>query len=339
MAQRAELEAAREKERQLQLQLESLGDDSSSDEEGPQALTPQGTEATPTTSQLLSSNVSSPPARPSVVPPVPSSTSSGMDTTPLSSPAVAEESRNPYFKKLSQSSDSGSPGAPPPVPQSQPLSPTPSASRGLSSTNPFHRIAQQDTAKPVTPTFTGPHSRRRPEEDEWSIAGSDKDESSDEGEEPPVGGSAKHLASILFGTMAPPRPLSAMDNSKPATPVHDAPSSVAMPGAYESSSFANPLLPPMPGSGAPAAPAAPPPPPPMPGSGAPSAPPPPPPPMPGVDAERGGAPPPPPMPAPAIAPGGGGVGSLLGEIQAGKGLRKTVTKDRSVSSVAGRVLG
>ncbi|KAL9591449.1 MAG: hypothetical protein Q9179_007711 [Wetmoreana sp. 5 TL-2023] len=51
-AHRAEIEAAKERERQLQLQLESLGDESSSDEEGPQEITPQ--ETTPTSSQVLS---------------------------------------------------------------------------------------------------------------------------------------------------------------------------------------------------------------------------------------------------------------------------------------------
>ncbi|KIV77630.1 hypothetical protein PV11_09418 [Exophiala sideris] len=326
-AQRAELEAARERERQLQLQLEQLGDDDSSDDdEGPEQVTPQ--ESTPATSQVLTSSVSSPPPPPAAIPLPPEPSTN--EPTPLSSPP-AEESRNPYFRKLSQQSEAARPVfSPPPVPNAQPFSPPaaappPPPPADLPSTNPFHRIAQQEAAQPLTPTFTGAQSRRRQEEDDWSAAGSDKDEDSDNEDDAPAAGSAKHLASILFGTMAPPRPLSAMD-SKPQTPVQDAP---PVPGAFDSA----PPPPPMPDSGAPSAP---PPPPPMPSSGAPSAPPPPPPMPPG--AAPGGPPPPPPMPA-AAPSGGGGIGALLGEIQLGKGLRKTETKDRSTSSVAGRVLG
>ena len=334
-AQRAELEAAKQRERELQLQLESIEDDSSSDDEGPAQITPQ--ESTPAGSQLLPSAMSPPPLPPSAAPPVPqqapppsSSTDSYNEPTPVSSSPAAEESRNPYFKKLSSDASAAAPAfSPPPVPQTQPFSPSSEIPPNtLPSTNPFHRMAQQETAKPLTPSFTGPQSRRRPEEDEWSAAGSDKEDESDSESNAPTGaGSAKQLASILFGTMAPPRPLSAMDktDSKPSTPIpQEAPPPPPMPGSFDA-----PPAPPMPGSES-GAPSAPPPPPPMPGTGAPSGPPPPPPPPPGGD-----APPPPPMPP--AGGGGGGINALLGDIQKGRGLKKTQTKEKNSASV-GRVL-
>ncbi len=335
-AQRAELEAAKQRERELQMQLESLGDDSSSDDEGPEQTTPQ--ESTPQESQLLPSAMSPPPLPRSAAPPVPqqappppSFTDSYNEPTPVSSPPAAEESRNPYFKKRSSDASAATPAfSPPPIPQTQPFSPSAATpSDNLPSTNPFHRMAQQEVAKPLMPSLTGPQSRRRPEDDEWSAAGSDKDDESDSESNAPTGaGSAKQLASILFGTMAPPRPLSAMDktDSKPSTPVpQEAPPPPAMPGSFDA-----PPPPRMPGSNS-GPPPGPPPPPPMPGSSAPSGPPPPPPPPPGGD-----APPPPPMPAPSGG-GGGGLGALLGDIQKGRGLKKTQTKEKNSASV-GRVL-
>jgi hypothetical protein len=81
----------------------------------------------------------------------------------------------------------------------------------------------------------------------------------------------------------------------------------------------------MPNAGAP-------PPPPMPPMGGP-----PPPPIPGMGAPA--APPPPPPPGGAPAPTGARPAALLGEIQMGKQLKKTQTRDKSGAAVAGKVLG
>ncbi|KAJ5178067.1 uncharacterized protein N7500_000766 [Penicillium coprophilum] len=308
-AQRAELEAAKERERQLQRELEGL-DESSSDDEGPDDITPQY--STPTQSQTLPT----PPPVPTIAipePPAPESVPSEV-SSPESSrgvPAVTPEaeSKNPYFKKLGQPSD-----------------PTPATSPAAT--------AHKNPSSP--PSLARPplerKTRTRPEEDDdWSAAGSDFDSSDDE-DDRPTGGSAKQLASILFGTMAPPRPLSAMDEdksaSKSATPVQDSPVAPppppparAMPSPHQRHHLAYLPLPhlrllpqepvlllcPLP----------------HPPGGAPSAPPPPP----------AGIPPP---PAPAAA--GAGRGALLASIQQGMTLKKTQVNDRSTSSSAGRVL-
>jgi actin cytoskeleton-regulatory complex protein PAN1 len=316
-AQRAEIEAAQARERELQRQLEAIDDDDSSDDEGDQQATPQASTPTVSSQEFERKEVSPPPPPvPTVVPPVPQPatntslpvTSPPVTSPPVTSPPVANppsdtETRNPFLKKLAQAGgDAASPSA-----------------QSAVSTNPFYRPPQETvrSPEPLQTQPTGRGTRVRPEEDEWSVVGSDKeDDSSDD--EGPGAGNARHLASILFGTMGPPRPLSATGTGVGSTPTSPAP---------RDSPAAPPPPPPMPSGGAPPPPPIPsfggaPPPPPMPGSGAP-----------------GGPPPPPPMPAPGSTAGGAArPAALLGEIQMGKALKKTKTKDKSGAAVAGKVL-
>lgn len=350
-AQRAELDAAKERERQLQLQLESLGDEDSSDDEGSQEITPQ--ETTPTNSQVLSREGSnqppdrssppfapaaeaeapmSPPPAPVQAPPAAPALPPPPALAPSSSSSYGADTKNPFFKKMNQANETT------PAPPSM-ASPNTAAE----STNPFHRFTQQqESAKsqplppPLTSTPTGNRpSRVRPEEDEWSVVDSTSSSDDEEDTNKPTGGSAKQLASMLFGTMAPPRPLSAMDDKKSV----ESPTSPAPATPSTATPMSPPPPPSMPGSfyegEAPAAP--PPPPPPMPTSGDPPAPPPPPPP-----AGMPGAPPAPPPPPPGMPSGPAGgqpnIGGLLGDIKKGTGLKKVQTKDRSTAGTAGRVL-
>lgn len=348
------MEAAKEKERQLQLQLEALGDEDSSDDEGPLEITPQ--ETTPTSSQVLTREVSTQPIEAEAsATPVQLSPESPAGVNPAVSAAPVQSSshggsKNPFFKNLNQPADQS------PSPATQSPAPLNMSNPVEVSTNPFHRLTQQESAVAKGPSQPQPSSlpalsstqtasghrpsRVRPEEDEWSVVDSTED-SSDEEPERAGGGSAKQLASILFGTMAPPRPQSAMDDKdRSKTPVE----SPSTPLAVPMSNFTIPSPSNLSGSesiygGGP--PPAPPPPPPT--FGAPSVAPPPPPPLPqpGAIPPSNGPPPPPPPPAPSALPPpgiGAGRGSLLGEIQKGKGLKKVQTVDRSQASSAGKVL-
>ncbi|KAM3469777.1 hypothetical protein MY5147_006823 [Beauveria neobassiana] len=334
-ARRAEAEAAKQRELELQRQLEAMeDDDSSSDDDGPEQVTPM---------ESSERSVDEEPPRSAPPPPPVPVASPPPPTIVTSPPAVETESKNPYKKMMSQPSEATfaatatSPEAAPAAAATPPPVPKAAAPQAAdASTNPFHRMTQQGGgggggALATTAAPQAPISRKRADSEDW---GSDRDDDDDDSDdERPGGGNAAQLASILFGTMAPPRPLSAAGrDSKPASPAPARDAPIASP----------PPPPPIPGAGsdAPSGPP-PPPPPPMPGMAAPPPPPPPaggapPPPPP----PAGGAPPPPPPPggAPAAAatPAGPPAG-FLGQIQGGLKLKKTQTKESSGSTV-GKVL-
>ncbi|KAF5005853.1 hypothetical protein FDECE_7738, partial [Fusarium decemcellulare] len=188
-ARRAEIEAARQRELELQRQLEAMDDDSSSsDDEGPQQVTPPASTPTMGGSQVASQELEKRPSPPPVA------AAPVSPPTVITSPPPAEtESKNPFFRMMSQSNEASSSPAPAAAP------PAPPAPQSEVSTNPFHRITQNQEAKaPTAPV--APVSRRRADSDDWGSDKDDDDEDSDD--DRPGGGSAAQLASILFGTMA-----------------------------------------------------------------------------------------------------------------------------------------
>ncbi|KAK6536004.1 actin organization and endocytosis protein [Arthrobotrys megalospora] len=214
---------------------------------------------------------------------------------------VAAAETNPFFRKIGSNGSASSSSVTSPQPPSSEVS-----------HNPFHKFTAPAPPPPKIPRYG------TKDDDDWSVVSGDDNNDADDDDEEVGRKGAAELASQFFGGLGLPR-------ASPATAI-----SPTSPPAF---SPTGPSAPPIMGM----PPPPPPPPPPMPMGGAPPPPPgPPPPPM--------GGPPPPPPGGPPIPLGGGGGGAdrsgLFAQIQAGasRGLRKTVTKDRSASSTAGRVL-
>lgn len=279
--------------RKLQQERDQL-DESSSDDESPQQLTPTKEKPADDSWGAPASKIPSPPAAP---PPPPVLGPAVTETQPRSqvteNVAAPAETNNPFYRQLGANGSTGSSNITSPQTSSE------------VSHNPFHRLTQpaSSTASGPAPTPTR-RSHARQEEDSWSHVSSETEDETDDEDDRGGRPNTAQLASMLFGSMAPPRPMPGQ----------------GQPGFAPSA----PPPPPPPPPGMPmGAPPGPPPPPPLPPMGIPGAPPPPPPPP-------GGLP-----PAPAGPPERG---ALFAQIQGGARLRKAVTNDRSGAS-GGKVLG
>ncbi|KAI5277667.1 hypothetical protein KEM54_004910, partial [Ascosphaera aggregata] len=144
---------------------------------------------------------------------------------PAPAPAHDAESKNPFFRHSQQFAAVPAATAAPasalaaaPAAATAPAALEPSSQSQLASTNPFHNLSRNEAAA------TRPRVEKRDSDDDWSNA--ESDEESEDEDDHPGGGSAKQLASLLFSTMAPPRPLSAMEGSKTPTPTQEQPPAV-----------------------------------------------------------------------------------------------------------------
>ncbi|KAK9243241.1 hypothetical protein V1506DRAFT_403945 [Lipomyces tetrasporus] len=278
------------------------------------------------------------PAMPSVA--VPTVVSPTVSEPPKPDFYAAQSEVRPQSTSPVPRLSAGSSHAAPPIPREP--SPKPVMQPPVQVTMPSVQSASSTSSTTALPNQAMLDTQRRyqrghgDDDDDWSVVPSESDSSDDEGPSPVAGSgpnkpSPADLASLLFGSMAPQSSLVPSNNQSSAatstsrgTPYETAATSPAPPApppppALPSGGVAPPSVPD--GFGG-AVPPPPPPPPPIIGM-----------PMPQV---------PPPFVAPAVGAGAGGGlpdrSALLGQIAAGRQLKKVQTVDKSQISTVGRVL-